>query len=121
MCVEETKNNENEELLKEKIAILELQAQKERLREEINTGSSIKKEDTKGMSARRGTALVLTFFFAGLGHIFIGDIGRGIGFATVSTIWLFVAVATGIGIVVLIIWVIYALFDVNKRAKQLGY
>ena len=70
-----------------------------------------------------GTTLILTiilgiFGFGGIGHIYLGNITRGIAILVVGIILLVVAVVTfGIGLIVLIPFAIWVVFDARKQCK----
>jgi len=70
-----------------------------------------------------GTTLILTiilgiFGFGGIGHIYLGNITRGIVILIVGIILLLVAVFTfGIGLIVLIPFAIWVVFDARKQCK----
>ena len=70
-----------------------------------------------------GTTLILTivlgiFGFGGIGHIYLGNITRGIVILIVGIILLAVSVVTfGIGLIVLIPFAIWVVFDARKQCK----
>ena len=71
-----------------------------------------------------GTTLILTiilgiFGFGGIGHIYLGNITRGIVILIVGIILLVVAIVTfGIGFIVLIPFAIWVVFDARKQCKH---
>ena len=70
-----------------------------------------------------GTTLILTvilgiFGLGGIGHIYLGNITRGIVILIVGIVLLVVSVVTiGIGLVVLIPFAIWVVFDSRKQCK----
>ena len=70
-----------------------------------------------------GTTLILTivlgiFGFGGIGHIYLGNITRGIVILIVGLILLVIAVVTfGIGLIVLIPFAIWIVFDARKQCR----
>ena len=70
-----------------------------------------------------GTTLILTivlgiFGFGGIGHIYLGNITRGIVILIVGIILLAVSVVTfGIGLIVLIPFAIWVVFDARKQCR----
>lgn len=70
-----------------------------------------------------GTTLILTiilgiFGFGGIGHIYLGNITRGIVILVVGIVLLLVAIITfGIGLIVLIPFAIWVVFDARKQCK----
>ena len=71
-----------------------------------------------------GTTLILTiilgiFGFGGIGHIYLGNITRGIVILIVGIILLGVAIVTfGIGLIILIPFAIWVVFDARKQCKH---
>ncbi len=71
-----------------------------------------------------GTTLVLTvilgiFGFGGIGHIYLGNITRGILILIVGIILLAVAIITiGLGLLILIPFAIWVVFDARKQCKR---
>ncbi|AFS82167.1 zinc-ribbon domain-containing protein [Candidatus Nitrosopumilus sediminis] len=71
-----------------------------------------------------GTTLVLTivlglFGFGGIGHLYLGQLGKGIGILIVGIILLIVAIFTyGIGLVILIPFAIWVIFDARKQCRK---
>ena len=71
-----------------------------------------------------GTTLVLTvvlgiFGLGGIGHIYLGNISRGIVILIVGIILSVVTLVTlGIGLVILIPFVIWVVFDARKQCKH---
>lgn len=71
-----------------------------------------------------GTTLILTiilgiFGFGGIGHIYLGNITRGIVILIVGIILLGVAIVTfGIGLVILIPFAIWVVYDARKQCKH---
>ena len=70
-----------------------------------------------------GTTLILTiilgiFGFGGIGHIYLGNITRGIVILIVGIILLGVAIVTfGIGLVILIPFAIWVVYDARKQCR----
>lgn len=70
-----------------------------------------------------GTTLILTivlgiFGFGGIGHIYLGNITRGIVILIVGIILLFVAIfSMGIGLIILIPFAIWVVFDARNQCK----
>lgn len=70
-----------------------------------------------------GTTLILTivlgiFGFGGIGHIYLGNITRGITILIVGIILLVISIFTlGIGLLVLIPFAIWVVFDARKQCK----
>jgi len=70
-----------------------------------------------------GTTLILTivlgiFGFGGIGHIYLGNITRGIVILVVGIILLLVAVfSMGIGLIILIPFAIWVVFDARSKCK----
>ena len=70
-----------------------------------------------------GTTLILTiilgiFGFGGIGHIYLGNISRGITILIVGIILLIISIFTfGIGLIVLIPFAIWVVFDARKQCK----
>ena len=70
-----------------------------------------------------GTTLVLTivlglFGFGGVGHLYLGQLGKGIGILIVGIILLIVAIFSyGIGLIILIPFAIWVIFDARKQCK----
>ena len=71
-----------------------------------------------------GTTLILTiilgiFGFGGIGHIYLGNITRGIVILIVGIILLVVSVVTfGIGLIILIPFAIWVIFDARKQCRH---
>jgi len=71
-----------------------------------------------------GTTLILTivlgiFGFGGIGHIYLGNITRGITILVVGIILLIISIFTfGIGLIVLIPFAIWVVFDARKQCKH---
>ena len=71
-----------------------------------------------------GTTLILTiilgiFGFGGIGHIYLGNITRGIVILIVGIILLLVTVVTiGFGLLILIPFAIWVVFDARKQCKH---
>jgi TM2 domain-containing membrane protein YozV len=71
-----------------------------------------------------GTTLILTivlglFGLGGIGHIYLGNITRGIVILIVGIILLVVAAVTmGIGLIILIPFAIWVVFDSRKQCKH---
>jgi TM2 domain-containing membrane protein YozV len=70
-----------------------------------------------------GTTLVLTivlglFGFGGVGHLYLGQLGKGIGILIVGIILLVIAIFSyGIGLIILIPFAIWVIFDARKQCK----
>ena len=70
-----------------------------------------------------GTTLILTiilgiFGFGGIGHIYLGNITRGIVILIVGIILLVVSALTlGIGLIILIPFAIWVVFDARKQCR----
>jgi len=70
-----------------------------------------------------GTTLILTiilgiFGFGGIGHIYLGNITRGITILIVGVILLIVSIFTfGIGLIILIPFAIWVVFDARKQCR----
>lgn len=70
-----------------------------------------------------GIAAVLAFLWAGLGHIYLGQIGTGILYMIVYIVLWVVGVAVavftfGIGLVIPLIFWIWQLYDAYKKANE---
>ena len=71
-----------------------------------------------------GITLVLTIFlglfgFGGIGHLYLGQLGRGITILIVGIILLVVTIfSMGIGLIVLIPFAIWVIFDARKQCRQ---
>ncbi len=70
-----------------------------------------------------GTTLVLTivlglFGFGGIGHIYLGQLGKGIAILIVGIVLLVIAIfSMGIGLIALIPFAIWVVFDARKQCK----
>jgi TM2 domain-containing membrane protein YozV/predicted RNA-binding Zn-ribbon protein involved in translation (DUF1610 family) len=99
---------------------------------EINSTETPKESTTNTAPSRpqrpaewksEGTTLILTiilgiFGFGGIGHIYLGNITRGIVILIVGLILLVIAVVTfGIGLIALIPFAIWVVFDARKQCK----
>jgi len=64
-----------------------------------------------------GVAALLSFFWTGLGQIYVGELGRGIVFMVIAFFLLW-TIFLGIGLILAPIWWIYGIFDANKIANK---
>ncbi len=67
-----------------------------------------------------GLAVVLSFFIIGLGHIYAGDAGKGIGLFLVAVFSLPLTMMLGIGWLLLPILWIYGMIDAYKTAERMN-
>ena len=66
-----------------------------------------------------GLAAILSFFYAGLGQIYNGQIGKGILFIVIQSINVFLIFA-GIGLITYpIVW-IWGMIDAHKTAEKIN-
>ncbi|RPF49606.1 hypothetical protein EDD75_0425 [Thermodesulfitimonas autotrophica] len=71
------------------------------------------------MQKNPGLAAVLSFFIAGLGQIYNGQIGKGIGLMVAEILsWLLCAVVVGF-VLLPVVW-IYAIYDAYKTAEKIN-
>jgi len=91
--------------------------------EKITTNTTPSGLQRKPEWKSEGTTLILTiilgiFGFGGIGHIYLGNITRGIVILIVGIILLVVSALTlGIGLIVLIPFAIWVVFDARKQCK----
>jgi TM2 domain-containing membrane protein YozV len=70
-----------------------------------------------------GTAMVITILFGifglgGIGHIYLGRVGKGIGILIVGIILLTIAWATIVGFIVLWIFAIWVIFNARSDTRK---
>lgn len=65
-----------------------------------------------------GIAAVLAFIWAGLGHIYLGQIGKGILYMLVYIVLWVIGVFTLVGFILVLIFWIWQLYDAYKLANE---
>ena len=65
-----------------------------------------------------GIAAVLAFLWAGLGHVYLGQIGTGILYMIVYIVLWFIGVMTFFGLILVLIFWIWQLYDAYKKANE---
>jgi TM2 domain-containing membrane protein YozV len=81
---------------------------------EICVGCGVRvKEESKNNPT---LAAVLSFIFVGLGQIYNGQVGKGIGFMAIAFV-LIMTMFIGIGIILYPAFLIYQIYDAYKVAK----
>lgn len=71
-------------------------------------------------SKNPGLAAVLSFFFTGLGQIYNGQIGKGIGFIIIQVINILL-MSVIIGFVTFVGFWIFGIYDAYKSAELINY
>ena len=94
-----------------------------------NTEKPVPDSPTSGFQRKpewksEGTTLVLTivlglFGFGGIGHLYLGQLGKGIGILVVGIILLVIAIFSyGLGLIILIPFAIWVIFDARKQCRK---
>jgi TM2 domain-containing membrane protein YozV len=65
-----------------------------------------------------GLAAVLAFLWAGLGHIYLGMITKGILYMILYVVFLVIGVLTIIGLIIPLVFWIWQIYDAYKLANQ---
>ncbi|MDW5562749.1 MAG: DUF6677 family protein [Methanomassiliicoccus sp.] len=65
-----------------------------------------------------GLAAVLAFLWAGLGHIYLGLIGKGILYMVLMVVFWIIGILTIIGLIIPLVFWIWQIYDAYKLANQ---
>jgi TM2 domain-containing membrane protein YozV len=65
-----------------------------------------------------GLAAVLAFLWAGLGHIYLGMIGKGILYMILYIVFWIIGILTIIGLIIPLVFWIWQIYDAYKLANQ---
>ena len=65
-----------------------------------------------------GIAAVLAFLWAGLGHVYLGQIGKGIIYMIMYIVLWIIGIVTLIGLILVLIFWLWQLYDAYNKANE---